>query len=113
MKKTTRIVLFTAIVLVLCAAVFFLWSSKSESERSARISQSYEYSCYYHEGWDYVRCSSRSGSGKAAACLGYYDLVGTRPEDGMRPDSSGGGTSCEAFEGQPEFYYDRNGKFLD
>lgn len=46
-------------------------------------------------------------------CYGYYDLVGTNPKEGIKVNGSDRANTCEGFFGKPEFYFDRNGNFLD
>jgi hypothetical protein len=108
MRNKTKIVIMVAAMIVLGGIVFSLWSSKN---RLSRINQTYEYSCYYSEGQSYARCISRSD--KMMTCYGYYDLVGTNPKEGIKVNGSDRANTCEGFFGKPEFYFDRNGNFLD
>ncbi len=100
MSSRIKILILVAAIIILAGGVFFL--------RSSRSSSIYAYSCYYEDSWDYARCV---GVDDKTACYGYYDLVGTHPENGIKTTSSRGST-CEGFVDGKQIYFDEDGKFI-
>jgi hypothetical protein len=103
MSNKTKILLVLIVSALVGVAAFLVWSPRSKPPAT------YTYSCYYRDGGHQARCVSQEDP--KAACYGYYDLVGTHPEDGIKPNSSTNAT-CEAFSGPPQFYYDHDGKLI-
>ena len=108
MSKKIKILIISLLIVVVSTAMILFWLDKK--------SRAIAYECYYGAGENYAHCGmSLTGKGDAGCYGSNNDLVGNRPEEGIKIQTKGIITNlCKGFDtsNMRHLYYDSKGRFI-
>ena len=82
-----QIIFIAVLIVTLAASAGVIWAfifNQPEIKRNSPVPPDHVFGCYYSYGKSPARCYEVSDDVSASACLGYYDLIGNRMEDGIK-----------------------------
>lgn len=110
-----RKISITALTIIFVASACLLWVvnfNQPDIKSNAPVPPDHVFGCHYTDDKSPARCYERSDSKFSSVCLGYYELIGKKMEDGIDL-TSGRSPTCDGVGGSTEYYYDKDGKYLE